>query len=360
MATEEEKNVLMHGAFADLLHDFSAIATKTTVSKNKDFVVDFNEGLPNSKEIADILGNNNNLNDLLDSEEGFFQRIFEEVGDSFIPDTSFDHGFPNFQIGKNKEKDDYYAILQNIVNLKIGSVIPTVNTTVTIYPEPDIPVITTKTFNEHEYVIKSRVIIAKKNTLIARIVGDKYDYHSPYQILEQLGIKDHSAFVVDFASISLPDFLTAPNDPLKPVGLLKNLYFITNPETENDAAGKTSSTSACYFKDFNNGIKIHSLQQSNNATSSIYGWADKTAYGQFFTSYTFALSGLITVPGSNHSKLKTDLIISNPADPNMIENIADSGNASNITFVKNSIFNRIKTRKYRNIKRTVRSTSQYN
>lgn len=328
MSTPE--NVLIHGAFADLLHDFGEIVPKNKANKDRQFMKDIYLGLQRTDETDVILDNpDSNLNVLLDSEEEFLLKILPAIGDNFVPSSGSARDPllpPTFQIGKDKGKSDYYANLQRLVDFTFLTVIPSG---------------VTQTFNGEEYVIKQRVLINKKNGLIDRIIGDKYDYHEPSAILEYLGIKNNSAFVVDFAAISLPDFLTAPGAPGSE---LVNLYFITNPETENDAAGKTSPTSACYFMEANNGIKIHSLQQTNSATGdSSYRWLnDKTAYGQFFTKYNFTLSDLIEVYDGKRLKLKTRLTITNDLDLNLKEDIDDSGNASNITFVKESIFKRIK------------------
>ena len=333
------EKILIHGSFADLLHDFGEIVSKKNASNEVSFREDIYLGLPQSSSFV-------STEDWLDSEEQFLLRILTEIGDNFVPDSKFlvdakqtDRRFNTFELGKNKTNLTYYGLLQDLIDLRFSKIPSAGKTTSTIPPPSNIPVITTETFNNHEYEIKSRVVIQKKNSILDRIIGDKYTYHEPYPILKLLGIENNSAFVVDFAAISLPDFLTAPGASAEP---LINLYFITNPETENDAAGKTGPTNPCYFTQPNNGIKIHSLQQIESAAKqSNYTWEkdNTTAYKQFFTKYNFALSDLIEVNDGKRIKLKTNLTITNE---DMSESIPDSGNASNITFVKESIFKRIK------------------
>ena len=335
MDSNAKENLLIHGSFADLLHDFGEIVSKKDARNNKNFIKDVYDGLPNGHQDPLIL---NNPAELLDSEEQFLQRIFP-IGDTFVPNANSPKPLgmsPSFAIGNNKDAPDYYSNLQDLVDHTFTNINGTKDQ------------ITSDTFNGDRYIITQSVVIKKKNSLMNRILGDKYEYNPPFEILQKLGIQDHSAFVVDFAAVSLPDFLTAPDRiPRAP---LINLYFITNPETENDAAGKTSPTSEFYYNinpndHINNGVHIISLQQSESVTQTAnYKWTTDadTAYEQFFTKYTFSISDLIKVDDKKRVKYKTNLIITSNEDPSSPESISDSGNASNITFVKTSIFKRIK------------------
>ena len=353
MSIKENEKKLIVGSFADLLHDFGEIVPKLQLSGNEILRKEIYDALPNKDNPF------NNDDKLLITEEEFLNEILPDIGTNFILNTntvesmqqSMQQSDPmvGFKLGKNKTNPGYYQTLQSIIDLAISTISLTNNTRVDSDPIHGIPVITTKTFNNHEYQIKSRVLINKKNNLLGTIIGNKYEYNDPNTILDQLGIEDKSAFVVDFASVSLSDFLTSnSNTNVPPVEVLKNLFFITNPETENDAAGKMIPTSSFYLKSYGNKIQMHSLLQSASVSNDTlyYHWVDdpsniNSEYQQFFTKYQFHLSELKEKRDGKRIKYSTDLTINNPEDGTS-QLIQDSGNASNITFVKKSIFARIK------------------
>src|SRR6056300_587652 len=294
MSIKENEEKLIVGSFADLLHDFSEIVPKGLLSDNENLRKEIYDALPNKNNPF------NNDDKLLMSEEQFLNEILPDIGNNFVLNTNTvesmrDQGISigGFKLGKDKTNTGYYQTLQSIIDLAISNISQTINTRVEPDPTYKIPVITTKTFNNHEYQIKSRVLINKKNNLLGTIIGNKYEYNDPNTILDQLGIEDKSAFVVDFASVSLSDFLTSNSTTnVPPVEVLKNLFFITNPETENDAAGKMIPTSSFYLKSYGNKIQMHSLLQSASVSNDTlyYHWVDdpsniNSEYQQFFTKY---------------------------------------------------------------------------
>ena len=351
------ETILARGSVYDLLHDFGAIVKKSDIKEGSFFRQDVLEGLPlEGPEITTLMTDPA----LTGDEDDFLNLIIPDVGGAFIPDVNTvkpaDLIDNNFQIGKDKTRDDYYANVQRIINLNFATIAADLITRGLPQEQPQEPdqngSLRIKTVTGADYVITQSVVIDKKKGLVGRILGDKYIYKDPYKVFESvLGIKNNSAFVVDFAAISLPDFLTAESSSGSPEAQEKlKLYFITNPETENDAAGKTSPTSDCYVnikeEQVKNGILLYSLQQAKTATNiTNYRWGNLALdYENFFTNYNFGISDLIEVRDNKKIKKSTNLTISTRAADARIppELITDSGNASNITFVKTSIAQRIK------------------
>jgi hypothetical protein len=367
--TDEEKNlgnIMAKGSIADVMHDFSDLKiSKSTIKSELDLRNNLLEGLPNFNDKPGFI-QGSNYDEFLLTEPKFLQSIMEMINDNpirddfdfnFVANTAFslDNPIAGFVFEQKKEIPIYYTHLQTLVDKKFESINEAFPKQGQLEPSKKEFKLTTTT--GHEYTVTQAVI---KNKTIKKGL---YGYNDPQPLLEELGIKDNSAFVVDFAAISLPEFLTQkPNVPSSrptPVDPTRNpikLYFITNPATENDAAGKTSATTPvyknvlgdeAYREQFKNGVEIYSLVQGvtdNKVTN--YNWllnGGDSPTNEFFTAYNFALSDLIEVKDGKNIKFKTDLTISDPRDIALKpQYIPDSGNFGKISSVVSNIFKKIK------------------
>ena len=356
-------NIMARGSIADVMHDFSDLSiSKSAFKKGKELRQNIFDGLPDFNEKNSLLNANEGdaiLTNFLLSEPDFMRSIIESVNDTdldpavdfnFVANTAFsqlpENNIQGFVFDQNKDVDGYYNKLQELVDKKFTSINRNGDGNGKSFK------LTTKT--GHEYTVRQAVIKNKKvNNLLKK---NTYGYFDPQPILNALEISDNSAFIVDFAAISLPDFLTqSPSADLTGENN-KKLYFITNPATENDAAGKTSATTPVYRNilgneeyeaQFNNGVEIYSLVQAetdNKVTN--YNWlldGGDSATNEFFTAYNFALSDLIEVKDGKIIKFKTDLTISDPRYPLLKPQfIPDSGNFGKISSVVANILKKIK------------------
>jgi hypothetical protein len=321
----EKNKFLTIGAFGDFLHDFSEVVTKSQ-AKGDAFKSDFTDGLPTGYNI------NFDQDDV--EEEDILKSIFNTPDFVFVPSVG--------DVGGDKGDGTYYTNIQQRLKETFerlaGAPRPSVNPSVKVTTKSGI-----------DYTLTQAVIVEKKISHLLK--KDEKLFREPNAILTNIGINNNSAFVVDATAVGFTDFLlTEDTNPEDTNPGDRQYYFITNPETENDAAGKASPMEDYYYNntetDFKNGIKLFSLQQKDTVNKfSVYNWNHNdttTAYGQFFSKYTFQLSDLIEVVGGKTFKNKTDLIITDPTEPTLADKILDSGNASNITSVKTSIFSKIK------------------
>jgi hypothetical protein len=352
-ATDGLKNALMKGSVSDILHDFGQIVSKTDLNKSVNFKTEILDGLPASGQ--DLITGSL-------TEEAFVNSIIDSINDKkpnpgynfdFVPNTEFystiagtDPFPPDFTFAK-KKYTEHYQIIQKVIDAKFAQINEE-------YPPPPSDKDPLKTFNiktitGFDYTV-TQSVIKKKKIVEKNNKNEKYEYYEPLTILKQLGIETNSAFVVDFAAVSLPDFLTQ-SDTNQPANEIK-LYFISNPETENDPAGKTGVTTPAYKnisnKDFKNGVEIFSLQQTSTPSQvTNYTWTDSNnlSHNRFFTKYNFALSDLKEIKDKKLIKFQTDLTISytDPISNKLYkEVIINSGNHGDITNVISSIISKIK------------------
>ena len=346
------KPLLMQGSISDILHDFGSIVSKTDIKDNIDFKSEIINGLPSVEQQLDItsLSEDDFVNSVIDLING--KKKNKDYDFNFVPNTEFyntvsqEPEFQGFEFKKKTQKN-YYENLQKLVDKKFAKINED-NLSIEPIPNP------TKRFNittisGFNYTVTQSVIKKEKVGLIAKIKGEKYKYYDPLPILKQLGIENNSAFIVDFAAISLPDFLTTESD--NKINNEIKLYFISNPETENDPAGKTGVTTPAYKnisdKDFKNGVEIFSLQQDTSSLQiTNYNWLDdiNLAHNRFFTKYNFGLTDLKEIKDGKNIKFQTDLTISYTDVNNNTykEVIIDSGNYGQISNVISSILSKIK------------------
>jgi hypothetical protein len=344
------KPILMKGSISDILHDFGTIVSKTELKTNVNFSAEVKNGLPDTDGIPmDKLNEDDFVNSIIDKINDIKKEADYDF--NFVPNTEFineviseDKEFQGFEF-RNKIQDKYFINLQKIVDKKFGQINEKYGNG-NVEPTKKFNITTITGFN---YTITQAVIKNKKNGLVKKIKGEKYTYNEPLPILKVLGIETNSAFVVDFAAISLPDFLTTESE--QKIENEMKLYFISNPETENDPAGKTGVTTPAYKnisnKNFKNGVEIFSLQQMSSIDNvTNYKWNDdiNLSTNRFFTKYNFALTDLKEIKDGKNIKFQTDLTISYTDVDNTPyeEVIIDSGNFGQISNVISSIFSKIK------------------
>ncbi|MDC1321454.1 hypothetical protein N8261_05775 [Flavobacteriaceae bacterium] len=112
------------------------------------------------------------------------------------------------------------------------------------------------------------------------------------KFLTDLGIENNAAFVIDAASVSILKILKTGDAS----GDKTNIFYVMAPEITNDPAGKPSCKEVQGLNSpSNNKIKITPIIEMNSGQRTYTYAPDHTdSFQQFFSKYSFTLSGLQT------------------------------------------------------------------
>lgn len=203
-----------------------------------------------------------------------------------------------------------------------------------------------ETTNGNQYSVKSLIVATG-----SRKTGNK-DYITAQQFTTKLEIANNSAIIIDAAAISLLEILK--NGTYTSASEKPTIYYGYVSEVINDPAGKTP-IDAAVFRDTAGVNLLPCIPNNPPSFNYNYSFDDtftgddlknnaKNAYNKFFTRYNFQLSELQRNQKGKKVEYTTNLLVTSKAgDPNgpNSEDVPDSKNKNNITFLTSLIVNTI-------------------
>ena len=216
--------------------------------------------------------------------------------------------------------------------------------------DPTIVTVTGLTYNVKRTVVRPPKVKSTIKKLFKKLIPGRKEpvdhsreYIGAKQFTTELDIENHSAFIIDFAAVSIDEILTSSSAQEFESGAQKTISYVFDSEVENDPAPKTRTDNPM-FKRVGAAKTGHNLVSCSpmdltGKNNYYYQWLGETtsAYNYFYSKYKFQLSSLNEIKKGKSLSYTTNLRITDTTGKFDTKPIMDSKLANSITSISSLI-----------------------